>query len=152
MICPACKEPLIVVERSGIEVDWCAACGGLWFDQGELALLAASAGRGFTEDFLADAPADLAGDASPRRCPRCPKRMAAKRFPRLPEIRIDACPAGHGFWLDKGELGLLFRSLPGTASGDAGADQAARSIASFLGETFGRETGQAIAPPRADEE
>ena len=45
MKCPACDTPLVVVEREEIELDWCAACRGLWFDEGELELLGEKAGR-----------------------------------------------------------------------------------------------------------
>ena len=39
MDCPSCSEPLIVVEREGIELDYCPKCKGLWFDADELELL-----------------------------------------------------------------------------------------------------------------
>ena len=45
MNCPACKTTLVVVEREGIEIDWCLNCRGLWFDEGELELLGEKAGR-----------------------------------------------------------------------------------------------------------
>ena len=40
MDCPACSAPMIVIERQGIELDYCPACRGLWFDADELELLA----------------------------------------------------------------------------------------------------------------
>lgn len=36
MICPNCGETLRERERSGIEVDVCPACRGIWLDRGEL--------------------------------------------------------------------------------------------------------------------
>ena len=37
MKCPACKEPsLVISERSGIEIDYCPDCRGIWLDRGEL--------------------------------------------------------------------------------------------------------------------
>jgi Zn-finger nucleic acid-binding protein len=37
MNCPACKGPnLIMAERSGIEIDYCPQCRGVWLDRGEL--------------------------------------------------------------------------------------------------------------------
>jgi len=39
MQCPACPPggaALIVVERQGIEIDYCSTCRGVWLDRGEL--------------------------------------------------------------------------------------------------------------------
>ena len=36
MDCPACKEPLIVLELNEVEIDNCVSCGGIWLDKGEL--------------------------------------------------------------------------------------------------------------------
>ena len=36
MICPNCGEILQVRERSGVEVDVCPVCRGVWLDRGEL--------------------------------------------------------------------------------------------------------------------
>ena len=36
MICPNCGETLRERERSGIEVDVCPVCRGIWLDRGEL--------------------------------------------------------------------------------------------------------------------
>lgn len=46
MDCPVCKKSLIVVERDNIELDYCIACKGFWFDAGELGLLAEKIGAG----------------------------------------------------------------------------------------------------------
>jgi Zn-finger nucleic acid-binding protein len=45
MNCPKCREPTLVVEYDGVELDHCASCGGTWFDAGELALLFAASGE-----------------------------------------------------------------------------------------------------------
>ena len=36
MKCPACESTLQMTERSGIEVDYCPKCRGVWLDRGEL--------------------------------------------------------------------------------------------------------------------
>lgn len=37
MQCPACQNvTLIMSERSGIEIDYCNQCRGVWLDRGEL--------------------------------------------------------------------------------------------------------------------
>lgn len=36
LLCPACKIDLLISERQGIEIDYCAKCRGVWLDRGEL--------------------------------------------------------------------------------------------------------------------
>lgn len=36
MKCPNCDIPLMMVERKGIEIDFCSQCRGIWLDSGEL--------------------------------------------------------------------------------------------------------------------
>lgn len=37
MNCPVCPDTVLVVaERSGVEIDYCPKCRGIWLDRGEL--------------------------------------------------------------------------------------------------------------------
>lgn len=37
MLCPVCKTAnLTMADRSGIEIDYCPQCRGVWLDRGEL--------------------------------------------------------------------------------------------------------------------
>jgi len=36
MKCPTCAIDLVMSERSGIEIDYCPTCRGVWLDRGEL--------------------------------------------------------------------------------------------------------------------
>ena len=36
MKCPRCLVDLMVSDRQGIEIDFCAQCRGIWLDRGEL--------------------------------------------------------------------------------------------------------------------
>ncbi|MDP3463846.1 MAG: zf-TFIIB domain-containing protein [Bacteroidales bacterium] len=36
MKCPNCSVNLVMTERSGIEIDYCPDCRGIWLDRGEL--------------------------------------------------------------------------------------------------------------------
>ncbi len=36
MKCPACNIELNMMERAGIEIDYCPQCRGVWLDRGEL--------------------------------------------------------------------------------------------------------------------
>jgi len=39
MRCPKCGQQMVEEERSGIKLDRCSGCGGVFFDAGELDLL-----------------------------------------------------------------------------------------------------------------
>jgi len=137
VICPACQTKLVVVEREGIELDWCLECRGLWFDAGELELLAERSGRRLETDDVGR-PGARPGAGKPRRCPRCRRRMRPALAGRSEPVTIDRC-ADHGLWFDRGELGSLMRQLgPGAAIDES-------VILSFLGETF-RASGSSIDP------
>lgn len=36
MLCPLCKIELRMMDRQGVEVDYCPTCRGIWLDRGEL--------------------------------------------------------------------------------------------------------------------
>jgi uncharacterized protein len=36
MQCPIDGSPLVMTERSGVEIDYCPQCRGVWLDRGEL--------------------------------------------------------------------------------------------------------------------
>lgn len=36
MNCPHCNVTLVMTERSGVEIDYCPQCRGVWLDRGEL--------------------------------------------------------------------------------------------------------------------
>jgi len=45
MKCPTCAIDLVMSERSGIEIDYCPTCRGVWLDRGELDKIIARAGE-----------------------------------------------------------------------------------------------------------
>lgn len=115
---------MIAVERHAIELDYCISCRGLWFDHGELDLLAELTGANMSALDL------LTSDAvrSRRVCPRCDEHLEEISIGTL---RIDRCPRRDGLWFDHGELGsIIDRAL---ASGSTLAP-----MSTFLGEVFGR--------------
>lgn len=122
MRCPACRSELVVVEREGVELDWCPFCRGLWFDAGELEAVEATLGVRF---------GPLQGEKSQgkRPCPRCDQAMEVVALPFSPPLSVDSCPQGHGLWFDAGELPTLAALGSGT-SGD---------VISFLGEKLRRQ-------------
>ncbi len=50
MNCPVDNELLQMTERSGVEVDYCPRCRGIWLDRGELDKILARADREFDGD------------------------------------------------------------------------------------------------------
>ena len=36
MKCPNCNVSLVMTDRSGVEIDYCPDCRGVWLDRGEL--------------------------------------------------------------------------------------------------------------------
>ncbi len=122
MICPVCGIEMIAVERSGIELDSCISCRGLWFDSGELDLLGEMSGADLSTLDLGAST----GSGGRRHCPRCRKRLEEVAAGL---VRIDRCPGGDGFWFDRGELGsLIDRTL--ATKGDLA------TVSQFLGEVF----------------
>ncbi len=128
MDCPVCREPLIVAEREGIELDVCPWCHGLWFDAGELALLAEKLGRPLP---VAEGSLEVAESSEKARvCPRCDKAMEKVYVGTSPRVLLDRCRARHGLWFDHGELGTLVSQLPVQAGSHHEA------VLAFMGETF----------------
>ncbi len=119
MNCPRCKSELVVVEYSNVELDWCPECGGLWFDSGEMELLA----RKTTEDsgeggFCPSEPART--DEQRLKCPLCHKKMDKRLLGHPQPVIADVCPRCDGLWLDQGELEqVLGQSTEMPSSGDA---------------------------------
>jgi Zn-finger nucleic acid-binding protein len=118
----------VVVEREGIELDWCLHCAGLWFDEGELELLAEKTGRRLEAEDVGLAATER-GSGKGRRCPRCKKKMDEVAAGRRLPVQVDRCD-DHGVWLDRGELGRIL----GQIETDPDSDEAV--IVGFLGETF----------------
>lgn len=130
-MCPQCRQPMLIVEHHGVEIDHCPQCGGVWLDAGELELLAELAGAETTAlaEVLADAQT-IKRDRRP--CPRCARRMQVVAVAQ-PPIEIDRCRYGEGLWLDRGELAALIRAC--SADYDAAA--------AFLGDLFADELKRA---------
>jgi Zn-finger nucleic acid-binding protein len=103
MNCPACIEQLIAVEFQHIEVDVCLmGCQGVWLDEGELAYLQPHI---HAHTFVS--MPSRTRNAPLRCCPRCDRPMDVGHLQSGGPL-LDHCPAGHGLWLDAGELqGLL---------------------------------------------
>ena len=102
MNCPACKEPMVVLEMAQVEIDHCLSCGGIWLDEGELDLLLEGAKE--KKELLSSFPTADAAAEAPRKCPICAAAMKNVRCGAGGKVVIDKCPRDHGLWFDLGEL------------------------------------------------
>ena len=130
MNCPACREPLIVLEHERVELDHCISCKGIWFDAGELELLLESASE--RSHVLDTFRTDSRGSERARKCPICLKRMEKVLAGNGRTVQIDRCRKGHGLWFDVGELDEILRI------GDFGRNA---RVTNWLKEVFGKTVG-----------
>jgi Zn-finger nucleic acid-binding protein len=56
MHCPRCRTRMVTIRRSGINVDECTGCGGVFLDRGELEQLMAAEDGHYAEQFGAFYP------------------------------------------------------------------------------------------------
>ena len=77
MDCPVCKtERLSMMERQGIEIDYCPKCRGVWLDRGEL-------------DKIVERSAMESTATAPLPMPAAPQFPSATELPavfRLPRV------------------------------------------------------------------
>jgi Zn-finger nucleic acid-binding protein len=67
MQCPTDGTTLVMSERSGIEIDYCPECRGVWLDRGELdKIIDRSADQGSERGAWANPPAHPESAAAPR--------------------------------------------------------------------------------------
>lgn len=116
-MCPKCREPLLVMELDGVEVDHCLLCKGTWLDSGEIEMIAERSGvdaGGLTKAIQSG----RAGERTDRRCPRCRRRLRVISLGPPASIELDTCVRGHGLWFDQGEMVVLISAV---SDGEAGA-------------------------------
>lgn len=113
MKCPVCKISTTAVEFDKIELDYCPACRGIWFDRGELELLLDTLTRGAARDLIISLTQKPALNVSEkgRKCPICRSKMPKIDIGSGRELLIDVCDYGHGLWFDGGESGALIEQL-----------------------------------------
>ncbi|MBK7228714.1 MAG: zf-TFIIB domain-containing protein [Ignavibacteriales bacterium] len=106
MNCPACKNPMIILELNQVEIDYCNSCKGIWLDSGELELIFSNSDqKSVSESFISKSDHQEVG----RRCPNCKKKMEKVEFENS-GIILDRCSNNHGLWFDNGELKSLLKT------------------------------------------
>ena len=123
MNCPACKNPMVILELNQVEIDYCSARKGIWLDRGELDLIFSSSEKKEIAKLFS-VKNNL--DEIKRRCPVCKKKMNKVEFENT-EIIIDRCSEDHGVWFDSGELKSILKS----------AEEENSKIINMLKEMFG---------------
>lgn len=101
MQCPVCKTVnLTMAERSGIEIDYCPQCRGVWLDRGELDKIIDRAGPQHSAAAVASTQ------------PPAPQYQAPPPYPPQQPYPPHQPPYGHGGYYKKrkreGFLGELF--------------------------------------------
>ncbi len=104
--CPLDGTTMDRVNLTGVAVDRCPACGGVWLDRGELrAILDAGArGRARIEALDVEAKPVEGERPQPLLCPRDRQRMSVHRDPKQNHIEYDLCAKCGGVFFDAGEL------------------------------------------------
>jgi Zn-finger nucleic acid-binding protein len=99
MECPKCGAALVKKYYKGmLEVDYCPNCRGMWLDYNELDRLEDVA---FDEDDYKGSLIHRESEVNCK-CPVCSRHLLEFQY-RLYDLKLDACPEKHGFWLDAGE-------------------------------------------------
>ncbi len=108
LFCPTCSVPMDPLLVREVELDRCSACGGLWFDGGELKqVIERLDSPGEVFDPPAQAPELARRPPGQRVCCRCKLKLRTGMFHG---IEVDNCQHCGGFFLDQGELAQLWGS------------------------------------------
>jgi Zn-finger nucleic acid-binding protein len=135
MICPTCRDVMIVVEQDKIELDYCTNCSGVWFDSGELELMLERMGLDSSTLSIAkvtDLP-EAKSTEKKRRCPICGRKMRKTNMGKEPKVLIDVCPKGDGLWFDGGEIRQIIEQCAAKSGTEPGSEN---RVLAFLGDTF----------------
>jgi Zn-finger nucleic acid-binding protein len=142
MLCPECSDPLRTVRASGVEIDCCSECSGIWLDTGEPRRIdpatALSVGAGTRR---------IASTA--RACPRCPD-VALWSHPVAPEVaaRVAECRLCGGVWVAACDLATVKHHAEARAAssgrgpaGEAANRERPRRGPAGLGNPWWRDVG-----------
>jgi uncharacterized protein len=123
---------MVVLEYRDIELDYCAICMGVWFDDGEVDLLLETVGIDTENVNLNLLPPENPVSEAKRRCPVCDKIMEKVAVPGG-KVILDRCRYGDGLWFDAGEFTSACRE---GLKKDSDQDDPIFAITEFLGEAL----------------
>ena len=110
MKCPSCSSSLAAVKADDVLLELCSTgCGGIWFDQGELAKFDEPHEPIGQHILRALKDANVVVDHSKQRfCPKCVSHSLSRLYyDSQKDVEVDQCTQCSGFWLDLGELHRL---------------------------------------------
>jgi Zn-finger nucleic acid-binding protein len=134
MNCPACDHGLTPVTAGGVTVDVCkGGCGGIWFDNFELAKISDPLNFDATALLQMDYAAHSQIDFERRRnCPKCPNIVMMRHFfSQRRQVQVDECPGCGGMWLDAGELAMIRKEITEEALYHAAGNDYLNKFAAF---------------------
>ena len=113
MRCPKCEDTELTAKRvHEVEIDECASCRGIWFDEDELRKI-----KDRTDEDLNWLDFDLWKHEERFRatwqdapCPRCEQQLVAVEYAETGVV-VDVCRSCKGVWLDGGELEGIVAAL-----------------------------------------
>jgi Zn-finger nucleic acid-binding protein len=111
-VCIKCENALERRDISGVEVDVCPNCGGVWLDHGELQQLAqrpADLGAMVNQIQFNAADQKLPRGDDPRKpCPACGGKLGLASWQN---VTLEHCSACDGLFVDRGELENAMREF-----------------------------------------
>jgi Zn-finger nucleic acid-binding protein len=106
--------PMSQTLYEGVEIDLCPICAGVWLDTGELTNIIETREREWPEHVIRKVLASsratrISGEEFDRElsCPRCNSELPPNNYQGNSGIIVNTCEAGHGIWLDAGELAKI---------------------------------------------
>mgnify|MGYP006277037371 CR=1 FL=1 len=135
MLCPACCTDSLAPSldpHTGLEVDSCHSCEGIWFDAKELARFLESASLKKTfgwDQKQRKGESNFTINTSARKCPRCSDDMQDRLFGG---VTLDRCDTCGGLWFDGGELQTVVTRY---RSGGQGDYEITKELRAGLGES-----------------
>lgn len=103
MLCPTCRQAMVILELQNVEVDHCITCGGIWLDSGELEILLN--GLNNKESLLSSFKTKSISSEPLKKCPNCFKKMQLVSYRlKSDEVVVDRCLQNCGIWFDRHEL------------------------------------------------
>ncbi|MBI4677859.1 MAG: zf-TFIIB domain-containing protein [Elusimicrobia bacterium] len=130
MNCPKCRESSLreVQAGSGLAVDLCPSCAGVWLDKAEIYRFVKQPHRLYQE--LSKAYRSV--HPSDHSCPRCGKMLLSAKLD-VADLMIEACPGCGGTWLDAGEVEKLQAEIARLAPASGGRALTEMETASVFG-------------------
>ena len=102
MNCPRCSSAMETVQIEEVQIDRCTKCGGLWFDEFELADLKAKKGSEKADTGHADKETQYSQVRL--NCPKCGTPMLRMVDAQQPHIWYETCEECSGSFFDAGEF------------------------------------------------